>query len=525
MKLSIVIPARNEEFLGITIQNILDNIEGETEVIAVLDGYDVPVPDIPQDPRVRILKFDESIGQRAATNRAVELSEAKYIAKTDAHCAFDKGFDVKLMAKMQDNYTMVPIMRNLHAFDWVCEDGHRRYQGPSGVCTVCGKPTKKEMMWIGKTNPQSKSYRFDNTMHFQYFGEYTKRPEYKEMLAKDNLTETMSLQGSFFMVTRDKYWELNLCDEKFGSWGQQGVEVACKTWLSGGRVVCNHDTWYAHMFRTQGGDFGFPYKLSGKQVEQARKYSRELFKKGKWDKAIHDLDWLIKKFAPVPDWEVSKGVIYYSLLNKDPEITKLVQDSITNNFKGRIVTITPTPTDFGDNIILERDKYPRYIDMFHRILLGLEELETDIVFFCEDDVIYNKSHFDFVPPKNDVYYYNSNWIQVRASDGYAVTYDARRLSNICANRELLVEHYRKRIKMCEEKGFSRRMGFEPGTHNRPQRIDDFKCADYRSKDPVIDLVSQNATKRRWDPSEFKNKPKNWKVLDKVDWRGNGNNKY
>jgi glycosyltransferase involved in cell wall biosynthesis len=37
--LSILIPARNEEFLGQTIQNILDNIEANTEVIAVLDGY------------------------------------------------------------------------------------------------------------------------------------------------------------------------------------------------------------------------------------------------------------------------------------------------------------------------------------------------------------------------------------------------------------------------------------------------------------------------------------------------------
>jgi glycosyltransferase involved in cell wall biosynthesis len=508
MDLSIVIPARNEEFLGLTIQNILDNIEGNTEVIAVLDGYDVPVPDIPKDERVRILKFDESIGQRAATNRAVELSDAKYIAKTDAHCAFDKGFDVKLMAKMKDNYTMVPVMRNLHAFDWVCPNGHRRYQGPSGVCTVCGEPTKKEIMWIGKTNPQSKSYRFDNTLHFQYFGEYTKRPEYKEMLAKDNLTETMSLQGSFFMCTREKYWELKLCDEDFGSWGQQGVEVACKTWLSGGRVVVNHDTWYAHMFRTQGGDFGFPYKISGNQVSKAREFSRQLFKEGKFE-GIHDLQWLIDKFSPVPDWEVSKGVVYYSLLNKDPKLMKKCQESITKNFSGRIITITPEPTEFGDNIKMPKGE--KYIDMFNRILLGLEALDTDVVFLCEDDVIYNKSHFEFTPPQKDIYYYNLNWWQVRATDGYAVQYKARRLSNLCANRELLLQHYRKLVKVCKEGGFSRKIGFEPGTHNRPERIDDFKCGDFKSKEPILDIVHQNATKRRWDISEFRKKPKHWRV--------------
>jgi len=57
------------------------------------------------------------------------------------------------------------------------------------------------------------------------------------------------------MLTREKYWELNICDESLGSWGSQGIEVACKTWLSGGKCLVNHSTWYAHMFRTQGGDF------------------------------------------------------------------------------------------------------------------------------------------------------------------------------------------------------------------------------------------------------------------------------
>jgi hypothetical protein len=328
------------------------------------------------------------------------------------------------------------------------------------------------------------------------------------MLAKDNLTETMSLQGSFFICTREKYWELKLCDEDFGSWGQQGVEVACKTWLSGGRVVVNHDTWYAHMFRTQGGDFGFPYKISGKQVSKAREFSRDLFKNGKW-KGIYDLQWLIDKFSPVPDWDVSKGVVYYSLLNKDPKLMKKCQESITKNFDGRIITVTPEPTEFGDNIKMARGD--KYIDMFNRILLGLEALDTDVVFLCEDDVIYNKSHFEFTPPQKDIYYYNLNWWQVRATDGYAVQYKARRLSNLCANRELLLQHYRKLVKICKEGGFSRKIGFEPGTHNRPERIDDFKCGDFKSKEPILDIVHQNATKRRWDISEFRKKPKHWRV--------------
>ena len=293
--LGILIPARNEMFLARTVSDILTHLEGDTEIIAVLDGgwADPPIPD---HPLLTLVHHSQSIGQRAATNEAAKLSTAKYLMKVDAHCAFDQGFDVKLMADMQDDWTMVPVMRNLHAFDWVCENGHRRYQSPSGPCNECGQPTKMDVVWIPKENPQSTAYRFDRDLHFQYWQEYKKQQ-------RGDLVETMSIQGSCFMVTREKYFELDLCDEGHGSWGQQGTEVACKTWLSGGRVIVSKKTWYAHLFRTQGGDFGFPYPNPG--IEKAREYSRDLWLNNKWDGAIHPLSWLIEKFAPIPEWGIS----------------------------------------------------------------------------------------------------------------------------------------------------------------------------------------------------------------------------
>ena len=96
--LSILIPARNEMFLARTIEDILNNIEGNTEIIAVMDGYWTDPP-IPQHERVTVIYNPESIGQRAATNQAAKLSKAKYLMKCDAHCAFDKGFDVKMIGR------------------------------------------------------------------------------------------------------------------------------------------------------------------------------------------------------------------------------------------------------------------------------------------------------------------------------------------------------------------------------------------------------------------------------------------
>ena len=208
--LSILIPARNEMFIARTIEDILSNIEADTEVIVVLDGAWADPP-IPQHDRVNVVFVPESIGQRAATNLACKLSKAKYVMKCDAHCAFDKGFDRKMIEafkKAGDNVTMVPVMRNLWAFDWKCfHCGWKKYQGPTPEkCEQCGKSDrlKRKMMWVGKNNPQSTSYCFDSTPHFQYFEDYKHRPQYEKDKQEKGLTETMSLQGSCWMLNRSE---------------------------------------------------------------------------------------------------------------------------------------------------------------------------------------------------------------------------------------------------------------------------------------------------------------------------------
>lgn len=310
MELSILIPSRNEMFLAQTIADILKNIEADTEVITILDGAWADPP-IPQHERVNLVFVSESIGQRAATNLGCKLSRAKYVMKVDAHCSFDKGFDRKMIEafkKTGDNTTMVPIMRNLWGFSWNCRECNwKKYQGPTPKkCERCGSTKiRKKIMWIGKERPQSRCYSFDPAPHFRYWNRYTRRPEAAKSLKETGLTETMCLQGSCFMLTRKKYWELDICDESFGSWGNQGIETACKTWLSGGVVMVNHSTWYAHMFRTQGGDFGFPYKQPGRAVRDTKKKVWDSFFNNKWQKQKYPMSWLVKRFWPVPDWKQS----------------------------------------------------------------------------------------------------------------------------------------------------------------------------------------------------------------------------
>ena len=148
-ELSVIIPARSEEFVTITVENILKNIQADTEVIVICDGNWPEFP-IADHPRVIIVHHTTPIGQRAATNEGACISRADYILKIDAHCAVDQGFDRKLINDHRHrNWTLIPRMYKLDAFNWLCACGHKMGQGVAPAsCEKCGgHDLTKEIIW------------------------------------------------------------------------------------------------------------------------------------------------------------------------------------------------------------------------------------------------------------------------------------------------------------------------------------------------------------------------------------------
>lgn len=568
--LSVIIPARNEMFLKQTIDNVLANMRGDTEIIVICDG-NWPIEPIEDTPKVRLVYHPVSIGQRAATNEGARISTAKYIMKLDAHCAVDEGFDVKLMADCEYDWTVIPRMYNLHAFDRVCADcGHEAYQGPT-VCEKCQSANiTRKLVWQPRWSRQTDYARFDKDMHFQYWGAY----KHREGANEKEIDDTMTSVGACFFMHRQRFWDLGGLDEDHGSWGQFGVEIACKSFLSGGRHVVNKKTWFAHMFRTQGGDFGFPYPLSGRQVDKARKYSQELWKNDKWALATRKLNDLLEFFRPVPDWhddvpvpaigpaltdqtitaiqppapssfaiavdephtvtpmertpvdasrshrsvlsEPSKGILYYTDNRLDETAIGMSVQYQLLQTDLPITSVSLKPIEFGHNIVLPLER--GYLTMARQILTGLEAMDTDVVFFCEHDVLYHPSHFDFAPPTRDLYYYNLNVWKVNATTGHAITYITKQLSGLCAYRDILIEHYRERVRRIEAEGFSRGIGFEPGSHNRKERIDDRKSEAWYSDYPNVDIRhDKNLTANRWRQEQFRDQRncQGWQESDSV----------
>ena len=262
--LSVLIPARNEKFLQATIDDICQNFTTDFEIIVGLDDYD-PAPPLVDNERVSVYRADKRIGMRAMINHLAGLARGKYIMKTDAHCAFDAGYDQKLIDHCTVGVTILGIRYELDTAAW-----QRRAR------------TNCDFRYL--SNPF-----VDDKGGLRGLPD----PERQERFKDAPLAESMSLSGSGWLMQKAQFDYWSGLDENHGTMYQEGAEIACKTWLSGGRLLINRETWYAHHNRGKA-----PYALSTKQRQKLINYSIDLWKGNQWPKQKYSFDWLIDKFKP-----------------------------------------------------------------------------------------------------------------------------------------------------------------------------------------------------------------------------------
>ena len=284
--LSIIIPSRVDEFLQKTIDDLLMKAEGEVEVIVVFDGY-WPNPIIKDDPRVRWIHQGtsrSSPGMRDAINAGVNLYRGKYIMKIDEHCMVDQGYDVKLIADCDDDTVVIPRRYRLDVDNWaICEDG----RPPIDYMFIAYPYERPYDITCGLHGAEWKQLHYDR----------------KDIL----LDDTMSAQGSCYFMSR-KWWDFigPFESDKYGPFTHETQEISFKTQLIGGKHIVNKKTWYAHFHK---GHRGKGYGFSNEQWrahktlnEMGRRYCIDFWIENKWERRIHDFEWLIEKFWPIPTW-------------------------------------------------------------------------------------------------------------------------------------------------------------------------------------------------------------------------------
>ncbi|MBU1110793.1 glycosyltransferase [Patescibacteria group bacterium] len=274
-KVSIVIPSRNEIFLKNTIEDILKNATGEIEVFPILDGYEPPAEEIVKDPRVNYIRLPKVTytQKRHGINHAISICTGKYVMSVDAHCMFAKGFDEQLVKDSQPNWVQIPRRHRLDAENW-CLQTQSDNRPPIDYEYIMYKPLFTDLGIHGFKWDERTLERWDIP-----------------------IDDTITFQGSCWFMEKDWFNKMGFMQvEGYTGWGQEAEEISFTTWLNGGRVVTNKNTWYAHLHKGQ--KYGRMYWMSRNENRKSYAYSYS-----KW--MVENKDFfisLIEQFPLMPSW-------------------------------------------------------------------------------------------------------------------------------------------------------------------------------------------------------------------------------
>lgn len=274
--ISVIIPSRNERFLSQTVDDIFKNAAGEIEVIVILDGY-WPDPILADRPNLVLIHRGKARGMRDGINSAAAIAKGEFLLKCDAHCAFGEGFDEILAADCADNWIVIPRRYSLDAEKW--------------------QPAPKEFI--------DAMYYFYPYQHPDDLGLHGKPWFERGRERRDILIdEDMTFQGSCWFMHRDHFHKRigGMDEHGYETFMGEPQEIGFKTQLGpwGGAIMRNKKTWYAHLHK--GKTYGRMYSMSQSERVRGNAYSFDFWWNNRWEKRVHNLEWLIDRFWPLPTW-------------------------------------------------------------------------------------------------------------------------------------------------------------------------------------------------------------------------------
>ena len=281
-KVSVIIPAREEPLLQQTIDEVLKNAAEDIEVIVMLDGY-WPDPPLKPDDRVVVIHMGQPRGMRANENAAVSIATGKYVMKLDGHCMIGKNYDAILKQHHIKHCISVPSRYSLNLDQW------KRFRGP--------------VDYLYLTFPYSNDRIYGPGFHGKKWkgptGEDGSFWHMERERKKTKLDEIMIFQGSCWFMEKEHYEFIGGLDPEL--FYQEAAELSFKTWMSGGAVMRNKYTWYAHYHKRKTDNFP-RYGLSKRKKVETVVHIMDYWLNDKWPKATIKFADYMKRFLPLAGW-------------------------------------------------------------------------------------------------------------------------------------------------------------------------------------------------------------------------------
>lgn len=281
-KVSIIIPARNEKYLNRTLENLYQNATGDFEVIVGLNGK-TEYPINYDYPNLEVYHELENIGLKPMINKLASRAKGKYIYKSDAHCAFGKGFNEILQEGMQDDWVVTPRFKIIKQ-DWSIQqrDGQEEFYDYFYLC--CPFTDKRGI-------------------RFKAGGHWPERTK-ERLESHPGWDETPQMHGSGWFMSKKYYFDTlsGFPEDDWDGHAQEPIWLGLKNWLIGGKLMVNKKTWYAHLHQDSK-DRGYPEDRNATERTYNLVANHFLLNKEfpKYPNS-HLFSWFVEKFEPMPSW-------------------------------------------------------------------------------------------------------------------------------------------------------------------------------------------------------------------------------
>lgn len=123
-----------------------------------------------------------------------------------------------------------------------------------------------------------------------------------------------------------------------------------------------------------------------------------------------------------------------------------------------IVSVSHQPLNLGKNICIGKQKRS-WLTLYKQLSLGLQAATTPYIHIAEHDCLYSEEHFAWLPPEDNIFYYNENvflvqWSRVNNSElnGMYSKFWSQRLalSQLVCNRELYLKVLERRLSIIDK---------------------------------------------------------------------------
>lgn len=289
-RVSVVIPACNEGFLQHTIDSLLAGARGDVEIWPVIDGG--PMPQLKVDPRVHVLRNEVQQGMRQSTNAASKVVTGEFLMKCDGHCIFAPGWDEALKADCDGDWLVVPTRHSIDGEKWAHGAGQ-------------GAVKQRNYNYHYLTWPYTPSM-YGYGIHGKTF-DWRMNRVVNDLRKDSPIDDLMSFQGSCWFTPLESFKRLGDLDHKNYYFYSESIETGMRQWASGGRVVINKKTWYAHLHKgnnalhTIDGRKGRGFFLNVRKKRESEAYATDFWMNNRWPNTVMTFEQFLNRFSWLMD--------------------------------------------------------------------------------------------------------------------------------------------------------------------------------------------------------------------------------